>query len=112
MSQEKKGGFFSFFKKSTPAATPPVVSAPAPATRPEISVSPLSAEKPKPAAVPTPSPFNEPASEGGIDTVASFTLLCQALVDINRSQLKVVELIVTTLSGSVTKLAESFNQKS
>ncbi|NTU44943.1 MAG: hypothetical protein HGA99_05410 [Chlorobiaceae bacterium] len=114
MAQEKKGGFFSFFKKR--ALTPEPAAAPAAAeaqtTRTQSSVPSVRTEQPKPAVVPKPAAANVQSEEGGVDTIASFTLLCQALVDINRSQLKMVDLALTTVAGSINTIADALKPKS
>ncbi|WP_076789813.1 hypothetical protein [Chlorobium sp. KB01] len=112
MAQEKKGGFFSFFKKRALAPEPAAAPAAAQATRTQGTVPSVSAEQPKPAVVPKPAAATVPSAEGGVDTVASFTLLCQALVDINRSQLKMVDLALTTLAGSINTIADALKPKS
>jgi hypothetical protein len=114
MAQDKKGGFFSMFKKSSAPVTP---SAPvAPPVRdvpvPERKAPAVGAEPPKPAAVSKPAAVNAASSETGVDTVASFNLLCQALVDINKSQLQVVDLALKTLAVSVNKIADTFKPES
>jgi hypothetical protein len=104
---------FSLFKKKSEPAVAPAPSAPAPARiiTPPVSKAPsVSAEQPKPVAAPKPAVASAPAAEQ-VDTVASFNFLCEALVDINKSQLQVVDLILTTFAGSVNKIADAFKPK-
>ena len=113
---EKKGGFFSRFKKSDVAAqdepdikktTPPAVQAQSRSvtTTPESRVSQLSAVQPK--AVGVPNPVATPASaDSVVDTVEAFNRYCSALVDIGTSQLKVVDMALSMLSNSLNKIVD------
>lgn len=104
---EKKGGFFSRFKKSeTPpqeepsikAATPPPSQAQSRSALPKAAVAPESAEE----AV---------RSEPLIDTVEAFNVYCTSLVDIGTSQLKMVEMVCGMLSNSLNKIIDGSAKK-
>jgi hypothetical protein len=110
---EKKGGFFSRFKKDavsdqevsgTTASTPP--AAPQQSrnmvTKPESKsplVSPAQSNTPV-----VPKSAAAPASSGSIDTIEAFNIYCSSLVDIGTSQLKVIEMALSMLSNSLNKI--------
>ncbi|MEI6847136.1 MAG: hypothetical protein WCK32_03715 [Chlorobiaceae bacterium] len=116
MAQEKKGGFFSAFKKRIETDTPTPKTAQAqPQFRsvaiPESIKSSVGQEQSKAVAVAKPAAVSASSSEPVIDTVAAFTVLCQAIVDIGESQLKMVDLALKTLAGSINKLADVLKPK-
>ncbi len=119
---EKKGGFFSRFRKdatssheesSIKPATPPVVSTPnrnvAPPVESRSSVS--GAVPPKAPVVPKPVVAAAASSESVVDTVEAFNRYCNALVDIGTSQLKVVEMFLAMLSQSINKIVDGSRPK-
>lgn len=118
---EKKGGFFSRFRKdatssheesSIKPATPSVVSTPnrnvAPPVENRSSVS--GAVPPKAPVVPKPVAAAE-SSESVVDTVEAFNRYCSALVDIGTSQMKVVEMFLAMLSQSINKMVDGSKPK-
>ncbi|MEI6757730.1 MAG: hypothetical protein FDX18_09405 [Chlorobium sp.] len=110
--EEKKGGFFSAFKKSTTSGSEAQASPAVPA-QPRNIPAPESksvVEQPKPAVAAKPAVVAEP-SEPAIDTVAAFNRYCSSLADIGASQLKVVEMTLTMLTGSINKIADGLKSK-
>ncbi len=112
---EKKGGFFSRFKRSDgsspevpvikAATTPPsqaqsriVAATQGGGTQPKATVAPESAEE----AV---------RSEPLVDTVEAFNVYCTSLVDIGTSQLKMVEMVCGMLSNSLNKVIDGSAKK-
>jgi len=77
---------------------------------PESRVSQVSAAQPKAAGVQ--KPVAAPASaESVVDTVEAFSRYCSSLVDIGTSQLKVVEMALSMLSSSLTKIIDGSRTK-
>lgn len=118
-NDEKKGGFFARFRKSTvsgnesPGSKNPVPSAVQGQSRnnaPAESPSLVSAEPSKPVGVPksASAPVN---AEPVIDTVEAFNSLCSSLADIGASQLKVVDMTLTMLSSSLNKIVDGLKTK-
>ena len=103
--EEKKGGFFSGFKKSGTSASEPQASPAVPVPESKSIV-----EQPKPAVAAKPAVV-EASSEPAIDTVAAFNRYCSSLADIGASQLKVVEMTLTMLTGSINKIADGLKGK-
>ncbi len=113
---EKKGGFFSRFKKSEASSQEEsgiktATSSPSLAQSSPVGATPGSRSAltsgAQPKAVVAPEPVEDPAlSEPLIDTVEAFTVYCTALVDIGTSQLKVVEMISGMLSNSLNKIID------
>ncbi|MEI8032743.1 MAG: hypothetical protein WCH05_05310 [Chlorobiaceae bacterium] len=100
--EEKKGGLFARFRKS-PAVAPAPSAPSAPAVKSGIEPSaPLAAQKP--VSQTSASPATAPA-EPSVDTAAAIDQFCKALLDISNSQLKVVELALTTLAGIIDQAA-------
>ncbi|MEI7787549.1 MAG: hypothetical protein WCI23_02800 [Chlorobiaceae bacterium] len=117
--EEKKGGFFAKFRKSTVSGnenirsespTPSVAQVQNRPAAPESRNSLLSAEPPKPVVVQKSSPVPVDA-EPVIDTVANFNFLCKSLADIGVSQLKVVDMTLTMLSNSLNKIVDGLKKK-
>ncbi len=111
---EKKGGFFSRFKKdaasgqdtfSAPASTPPAAQQQSRnvVTKPESKSSLVSAVQPKVPAVPK-SADASASSDSGIDTLEAFNVYCSSLVEIGTSQLKVIDMALSMLSNSLNKI--------
>ncbi len=94
--EEKKNGFFARFRKR-----PAVASAPAaPPVKSEVeSLAPSVAPKP---VLPPPAATLVPA-ELSVDTVAAIDQFCKAMLELTNSQIKVIELALTTLAGSIDK---------
>ncbi len=118
---EKKGSFFSRFRKdptsaheepSIKPATPPVVPTPnrnvAPSVESRSAVS--GAVPPKAPVVPKPVAAAA-SSESVVDTVEAFNRYCSSLVDIGTSQMKVVEMFLAMLSQSVNKIVDGSKPK-
>ncbi|NTW82003.1 MAG: hypothetical protein HGB36_01340 [Chlorobiaceae bacterium] len=119
--EEKKRGFFDRFRKSTPAASTP--ASPVPKPQPAAPKAAPPARVPekvesKTAAPVGKNPFSPSAPEpsaplatsgSSIDTVEAFNQMCQALVDINKSQVQIVNMALTMLSNSIKKIAEGIN---
>ena len=113
---EKKGGFFSRFKKSDASSQEELgvkTATPQPSQAQSRTVaatqggkSPLvSAALPK--ATVAPESAEDPAlSEPLIDTVEAFNVYCSSLVDIGTSQLKMVEMVCGMLSNSLNKIID------
>ena len=105
-NDQKKAGFFSSFRKRALSDNSGVVS------RPEAPSAPQ-APPPPPAPAPAPNRTVKPEAQGAapdsslssVDTVAAFKVLCQSLAEISVSQLKVLEMVLTMLSGSLNKIA-------
>ena len=103
-NDQKKAGFFSSFRKRALSDNSGVVS------RPEAPSAPLA---PPPPPAPAPNRTVKPESQGAapdsslssVDTVAAFKVLCQSVAEISVSQLKVLEMVLTMLSGSLNKIA-------
>ncbi len=118
---EKKGGFFSRFRKDAPSeessikpASPPAVSVPNRnvTPQPESRNSLASAVPPQVPVVPTPAAAPVPASsESDVDTVEAFSRYCSALVAIGTSQLKVIEMTLAMLSHSLNNITDSSKTK-
>lgn len=118
---EKKGGFFSRFRKDIPSAheESSIKPASAPAVpAPNRNVTPTSENRSaSAAAVPSqasvvPKPVAAPASsESVVDTVEAFSRYCSSLVDIGTSQLKVIEMALAMLSRSLNKITDSSKTK-
>lgn len=119
--EEKKRGFFDRFRKSTPAASAPAAPAqkpqpPAPKAEPPARVQEKAAGNP---AVPVPkNPFSSAApspsasqisSGPAIDPVEAFNQMCQALIEINKSQLKIANMVLTMIASSIRKIAEGIS---
>ena len=111
---EKKGGFFSRFKKdaasdqdapSRQAPTPPAAQqqSRSTVTKQEGKSSLVSATPPK-ATVVANSAADPESTDTVIDTVEAFNVYCTALVDIGTSQLKVIEMAFSMLSNSLNKI--------
>ncbi len=123
--EEKKRGFFARFRKSAPE--PPKPAAPAPKAQPPVPKAEPPARVPEqmmqqpesrpaqpatPKAAPAaavPTPQVQPGS--GIDTVAAFKEMCQAFVDINKSQVMVIDMTFTMLSGATKKIADGLKKE-
>ena len=116
---EKKGGFFSMFRKSAAsgnegAGLQPQASPAAPATSraipPEARGASVSSVIGKAADVA--KPVAAPAQvDSAIDTVEAFKVLCQSLADIGVSQLKAAEMVLNVLSNSLNKIARGAKQE-
>jgi len=111
---EKKGGFFSRFKKdadsdqdasSRQASTPPAAQQQSRniVTKPESKSPFVSAAQPKASVVQQPAADPE-STDTVIDTVEAFNVYCSALVDIGTSQLRVIEMALSMLSNSLNKI--------
>ena len=107
---EKKGGFFSRFKKNAASdqeapsiqpSTPPAVQQQSRnvVTKPETKSSLASAAQPVAPVAAAPA-----SSDSPIDTVEAFNVLCISLVDITTSQLRVIEMVLSMLSNSLNKI--------
>ena len=114
MAKDEKKGFFSAFRKRNPAGyevsesksqTPPAASVQNRNVTPESRVSSVSAKPPEPAVDQKPVAV-QAQSDPVIDPVETFKVLCQSLVDIGTSQLKVAEMTLSMLSNSLNKIAE------
>ena len=109
---EKKGGFFSRFKKSeTSSCEEPDIkkstSQPSGAQSRTIATTPEGKNVPgaaPPKAAVAPPAEDSASSEPVIDTVEAFNVYCGSLVDIGTSQLKVVEMFLGMLSSSLNKI--------
>ena len=118
--EEKKGGFFASFRKGIASgnegspstqAVPSVGQAKsrnAAVTEPRVPSVTVEQSKPAIVSKAVSAPEN---SASAIDTVANFNFLCQSLVDIGASQLKVVEMTLTMIAKSLNKIAEGFKAK-
>jgi hypothetical protein len=123
--EEKKRGFFARFRKSAPE--PPKPAAPAPKAQPPVPKTEPPARVPEqlmrqPESIPPQSPVQKPVSTpfaaaeepedqlvrtgSGIDPFAAFQEMCQAFVDINRSQVKAIDMTLTMLSEATRKIVE------
>jgi hypothetical protein len=121
MGKDKKsGGFFAAFRTPTSSAneavgsqlpSPTSVPARSGSVSPEVRVPAVSAASSSPVvparSVPPPAVQPEPA----IDTVAAFKTLCQSLIDIAASQLKVAEMVVNMLASSLNKISDGAKPK-
>ncbi len=116
---EKKGGFFSRFKKSeSPSQEESGIKAvtPSPSQAQNRSVAATSGSRSAmlsvapPKAEPVAQSVEEPA-EPLIDTVEAFNVYCSSLVDIGTSQLKVVEMLLGMLSNSLNKIIDGSTTK-
>ncbi len=119
--EEKKRGFFDRFRKSTPAASTPASPAPKPQPPAPKAVPPARVPERVESKVPVPAqnnPFSpsEPApsapqaaSGKGIDTVEAFNQMCQALIEINKSQIKIANMVLTMIAHSIQKIADGIN---
>ncbi|NTU97750.1 MAG: hypothetical protein HGA62_08065 [Chlorobiaceae bacterium] len=128
--EEKKRGFFARFRKSAPEA--PKKSVPAPKAQPPVSkVEPSvrvpgqmmqqMAESKAPAVTEkksVPNPFTasssaspEVSSSSGIEPVAAFREMCQAFVDINKSQVMAIDMALTMLSNVSKKIADGIKKQ-
>jgi len=118
---EKKGGFFSRFRKDIPSAheesgikpaSSPAVPAPNRTVTPTPeSRSSLAAAVPSQVPVVPKSVAAPASSESVVDTVEAFSRYCSALVDIGTSQLKVIEMTLTMLSHSLNKITDRSETK-
>jgi len=128
--EEKKRGFFARFRKSapeapkekvpSPKAPPPAPEAEPPARvpgrlmqQPVESKAPAVIEK-KPAQNPftASSPVSpEVSSSSGIEPVAAFREMCQAFVDINKSQVMAIDMTLSMLSSASRKIADGIKKQ-
>ncbi len=112
---EKKGGFFSRFKKSDASSQeePAIKAATTPSSQAQsrtVAASSGSAALPK-AAVAQEQVEDSALSEPLIDTVEAFNVYCSSLVDIGTSQLKIVEMVCGMLSNSINKILDGSAKK-
>ena len=116
MAKDKKsGGFFAAFRTPPPSGNETLgTKAPVPASNTaksstvhaDVKISSVAAA-PSSAAVPVKSvPVPTAKPEPPIDTVEAFKTLCQAVGDIAASQLKVAEMLMRMLAGSLNKISE------
>ncbi|NTV97543.1 MAG: hypothetical protein HGA70_00050 [Chlorobiaceae bacterium] len=128
--EEKKRGFFARFRKSVPEAPKETVPSPkaqpaAPKPEPPVRVPgqlmQQVTESKAPAVVEKkslPTPFTPSAqaspevpSSAGIEPVAAFKEMCQAFVDINKSQIKAIEMTLNMLSNASKKIADGIKKQ-
>jgi hypothetical protein len=126
---EKKRGFFARFRKSAPEAPKEKVPAAearpsAPKAEPPVRVPgqlmQQAVESKAPAVTekkPVQNPFTasspvspEVPSSSGIDPFAAFREMCQAFVDINKSQVKAIDMTFAMLSSASKKIADGIKK--
>ena len=112
---EKKGGFFSRFKKSdaSPQEEPGIKAAttsPSQTQSRTVAATKGGGVLPKAAVAPEPAE-DATLSEPLIDTVEAFNVYCTSLVDIGTSQLKMVEMVCGMLSNSLNKIIDGTAKK-
>lgn len=128
--EEQKRGFFARFRKNVPEAAKetvpaskarPLVQKTEPPVRVPEQLMQQKAENTAPAitekkSVPTPFTAPEPSSpelpiSSGVDPVIAFREMCQAFVDINKSQIKAIDMTFTMLSEATRKIAEGMKKQ-
>ena len=101
---QKKGGFFSAFRDpEVPGKGGAVSKSQSPQAEP-VPSRPTPPAEPQKAAIVQKPVATQAQPEPVIDTVESFKVLCQALVAIGASQLKVAEMMVNMLSNALNKI--------
>jgi len=115
VKDEKKGGFFSRFKKSDgPSPEEPAIkaaTAPPPQAPSRIVAATQGGGAQPKAAVAQESSEEAVRSEPLVDTVEAFNVYCTSLVDIGNSQLKMVEMVCGMLSNSLNKIIDGSAKK-
>ncbi len=115
VKDEKKGGFFSRFKKSDVSsqeepAIKAATTSPSQAQSGAVAAKQGSGALPKAAVAPEQAE-DSALSEPLIDTVEAFNVYCCSLVDIGTSQLKMVEMVCDMVSNSLNKIIDASAKK-